>query len=203
MTRRDPAAAAALAQALALASEMTKGGDELQRLVHLLKPLVDELRIMTGVLPGMEGAGAPADCFPAFWEAFWEGSPVKVGKIAAERAARRARTRPDWPGDREVLQARDRQKETPRWRQGTIPNPETWFNQGRYLDDPATMSAIGNGNGRQEERPPAGYLFTRCELQGWPGLSRNERRLLLENIAAEHVRRRRLQAGGDEEYTTT
>lgn len=176
MTRRDPAAAA-LAQALALADEMAKGGEELQRLVHLLKPLVDELRLMTGVLPGLEGE---PDDFEAGFSSFWAAYPVKVGKEGARRAARKASLRPTWPGWRRIVGAVEAQKQSPRWRGGTVPNPETWLNGGRWDDDPATMTAIG-GNGRTHEEGPVG--LPESIRRRWGTMSRAERALVLENQA--------------------
>ena len=63
---------------------------------------------------------------------FWKTYPSKVGKSAAETAWRKAKINGHLS---EVLQAVEDQKQSRRWREGIIPNPATWINQKRWLDE--------------------------------------------------------------------
>jgi hypothetical protein len=78
---------------------------------------------------------------------FWRAYPVKIGRGDAEKAW--GRTHRQRPPTAELLMILEDQKRSERWRAGTVPNPATWLNQGRWGDDPSTMSAV-NGNGRQQ-----------------------------------------------------
>lgn len=195
-----------LAQATELHATLDSAPD-LRTLLPLLEPLLEALRAREGLLPwivAVDPADRPGfrDDFATGFSVFWTNYPVKVGKLKAKQAAWKAARRGDWPGWEAVCLAVEAQKESPRWKGGTIPNPSTWFNGGRWDDDPATMTAIGgNGNGKHDE-PPAGYLYTRSERQSWPRLEKWERRTLLENIGHEQARRRMLQEEGREEYWT-
>lgn len=193
----------ALATALHTALD---GAPDTRTLLPLLEPLLEALRAREGLLPwivAVDPADRPGfrDDFAEGFAAFWEAYPVKVGKLKAKQAAYTAARRRDWPGWDAVVAAVEAQKESARWQSGTIPNPATWFNGGRWDDDPATMRAInGNGNGHQRasDTPPEGLLYTAGERQRWPNLARWERDMLLDNIRAEMPRRRRLQAEGEE-----
>ncbi|HET9928901.1 MAG TPA: hypothetical protein VFQ09_08820 [Rubrobacter sp.] len=199
-----------LAQALALKDALA-AQDDTKTMLPLLDPLLEALRVREGLLPWIvyqDPADRPGfrEAFEAGFNAFWAVYPVKVGKLKARQAAYRAARRRDFPGWDRCISAVEAQKRTPRWQGGTIPNPETWFNGGRWEDDVSTMSAIGgNGNGhyqRAEDLPPRGYLYTEGERSGWPRLDKWERKMLLENIGHEMPRRRRLQEAGEEEYWT-
>lgn len=184
-----------LAQATLLRETLDAAPDT-RTLLPLLEPLIEALRAREGLLPwivAVDPADRPGfrDDFAVGFAAFWAAYPVKVGKLKARAAAWTAARRREWPGWEAVLAAVELQKQTPRWRGGTIPNPSTWFNGGRWDDDPATMTAIGgNGNGRHDE-PPAGYPLTAAERSSWPGLDRLSRQILLENAAMEGERRLR------------
>lgn len=72
------------------------------------------------------------------FEAFWASYPSKVGKGAAEKAF--AKVNPPQDLLRRMLDALELQKSSPRWtRDGGqyIPNPATWLNQSRWLDEEA------------------------------------------------------------------
>jgi DNA-binding MarR family transcriptional regulator len=95
---------------------------------------------------------ARADTFPAATvEALYEAYPRHVGKAVALKAIRKAlatvadRAGPDVPADwlmaRVVLYAAARRGQD----QQFTPHPATWFNQGRYDDDPATWQAQRKG----------------------------------------------------------
>lgn len=176
-----------LAQATQLHATLDASPDT-RTLLPLLEPLLEALRAREGLLPwivAVDPADRPGfrDDFAAGFAAFWAAYPVKVGKLKARQAAYTAARRREWPGWDAVMQAVELQKQTPRWRGGTIPNPSTWFNGGRWEDDPATMTAIGgNGNGRRETEDAPAYLPDSIRLR-WGVMSRQERSLVLENAA--------------------
>jgi hypothetical protein len=65
------------------------------------------------------------------FEEFWKVYPRKVGKKAAKHAWKQARDKPSLERIVIAVQAAIR---TPKWREGIIPNPATWLNQGRWDD---------------------------------------------------------------------
>lgn len=72
---------------------------------------------------------------------FWEAYPSKVGKRAAETAYDRAVRRIEEPDPASALLAGlERSKTSKRWADPTytVPNPATWLNQDRWLDEPET-----------------------------------------------------------------
>ena len=77
------------------------------------------------------------DAFDVFWRAY----PSKVGKKAAQKAWDKAKDKPDLAA---ILAAVNTQKKSKRWREGYIPNPATWLNQGRWSDEaePASDKTI-------------------------------------------------------------
>lgn len=176
MSRREDPVRLALEAAAGLEAILASD-PELADLAHHLGPLVAELRARAGLLDALPTTRGG---FAAFWARFWSANPVKVGKLAAEKAAQLARRRSDWPGDEEVLAALERQKGSPRWQAGVRPNPETWFRQGRWMDDPASLTAIG-GNGKPRDEAPAG--LPESVRRKWPYMERCERALVLENLA--------------------
>jgi hypothetical protein len=89
-----------------------------------------------------------AEAEAAFAE-FWTLYPRKVGKIDAEKAWSKACKRVAEPA--EIIAAL-RRFDFPLERQ-YVPHPAAWLNKGRWMDEPATAPAAGNG------RPslPAGW----------------------------------------------
>jgi hypothetical protein len=86
------------------------------------------------------GRVRPAHAKPNGFARFWEAYPNKVGKTAAERSyerALRAIEDPD-PGG-VILAGLERAKNSRAWREGFIPHPTTWLNQGRWSDEPAEV----------------------------------------------------------------
>lgn len=73
------------------------------------------------------------------FEAFWAKYPNKVGKKAAQKAFLSAKDRPQID---DLLDAIDRAMKSQKWKDGFIPNPTTWLNQGRWDDEPATAIAV-------------------------------------------------------------
>jgi len=70
------------------------------------------------------------------FEEFWQAYPTKVGKRAASDAYDRALGRIDDPDPPAVILAAVRlaAERSQKWRQGYIPNPQTWLNQDRWND---------------------------------------------------------------------
>lgn len=70
------------------------------------------------------------------FEKLWTAYPKKIGKGAAEKAFKNAKINGHLPY---VLAALDRQKGSAQWTKDGgqfIPNPATWINQKRWLDEP-------------------------------------------------------------------
>lgn len=67
------------------------------------------------------------------FEKFWKEYPSKVGKGAAWSAWKK-NGRPEIGI---ILEAIDNQKKSRKWIEGYIPNPATWINQKRWLDETA------------------------------------------------------------------
>ena len=69
------------------------------------------------------------------FEAFWQEYPKKVGKDAAWKSWQKRKDKPDCI---EILNAVYEQKNSVDWKKDGgqfIPNPATWINQGRWMDD--------------------------------------------------------------------
>ena len=148
----------ALAQAVGLEDELVAAG--LGELQPLLQPLLDELSRRTGRL----FANVAPEDFAAGFEDWWQRAPIKCAKVAARKAAKVASGRRDWPGWPRAVTALEEQKQSARWKAGTIPNPETWFRSGRYLDDAASLTAIGRPEKRDEMAEENAWMERMREL---------------------------------------
>lgn len=67
------------------------------------------------------------------FERFWKAYPKKVGKGGAEKSF--LKYKPDDELTETMIQAIEAQKLTRQWKEGYIPNPQTWLNQKRWLDE--------------------------------------------------------------------
>lgn len=67
------------------------------------------------------------------FEEFWAAYPVKRAKLAALKAWNKLA--PDEPTQQQILTAIEEQRRCKQWRQGYIPYPATWLNQGRWMDE--------------------------------------------------------------------
>lgn len=67
------------------------------------------------------------------FERFWKAYPKKVGKGGAEKSF--LKYKPDDELLETMLQAIEAQKASRQWKEGYIPNPQTWLNQKRWLDE--------------------------------------------------------------------
>jgi hypothetical protein len=73
------------------------------------------------------------------FEEFWQAYPKKVGKEAARKSWTKSKLNVD-----QVLNALEWQKESDQWQKSDgqfIPNPATYLNQGRWLDEQPIMTA--------------------------------------------------------------
>ena len=61
---------------------------------------------------------------------FWSHYPRKAGKAAAKKAFARVSVPVE-----ELVRAVEEQKKSAQWKDGFIPNPATWLNQGRWEDE--------------------------------------------------------------------
>lgn len=66
------------------------------------------------------------------FETFWKSYPKKVGKPDSAKIWKKVK-----PPIQEVLKALSWQLETKQWKDGYIPNPSTYLNQGRWTDEPS------------------------------------------------------------------
>lgn len=73
----------------------------------------------------------PIDRKSEDFDRFWEKYPKKTGKLEAFKAWKKAK--PDLAA---VLQTLEWQIKSRQWKEGYIPNPATYLNQGRWLDTP-------------------------------------------------------------------
>jgi len=67
------------------------------------------------------------------FEIFYAAYPNKKAKKAAHKAWLKAKDKPPVP---ELLRIVEEQCKWRSWKQGYIPHPATWLNQGRWLDEP-------------------------------------------------------------------
>lgn len=73
------------------------------------------------------------------FEEFWQAYPKKVGKEAARKSWTKSKLNVD-----QVLKSLEWQKESDQWQKNDgqfIPNPATYLNQGRWLDEQPIMAA--------------------------------------------------------------
>lgn len=74
--------------------------------------------------------------YSALFDVFWKAYPKKVAKDAAYKAF--SKRKPDDKLLKEILQAVESQKSSDMWTKDGgqyIPNPATWLNQGRWMDE--------------------------------------------------------------------
>ena len=73
------------------------------------------------------------DIYTSKFLKFWESYPKKVGKDAAYKSFQKRNS--DMPEVDQLLSIIRRQKTSRQWKEGYIPNPTTWLNQGRWDDE--------------------------------------------------------------------
>jgi hypothetical protein len=149
----DAIANTAAAAIFALKKEMEARG-EVMKYNHVKDAIRDAaLAVITPNLPKIIGAKSDA-------EVIYAAYPIKVGKIAALKAiavALRSMPAADllakvqayaaavakWPHALRYSDGRD-----------TVPHPRTWFNQGRFLDDPATWARSAAASSETPAKQP-------------------------------------------------
>lgn len=90
----------------------------------------------------------------------------KVGKLIALRSIEKALKRLPAPQLREKTKAyAEAVKRWPPGNENFIPLPATWFNQGRYLDDPATWERVAPENAAAGRRQELVGMISRCEAR--------------------------------------
>lgn len=85
---------------------------------------------------GKEGKERASDAVAYLFDTFWSAYPKKVGKDAAQKAFEKRK--PDDPMVGDMIRAIDKQKSSEQWQRDGgqyIPNPATWLNQGRWMDE--------------------------------------------------------------------
>jgi hypothetical protein len=94
---------------------------------------IDEIRLDKKIKP------LRTNVLDAEFDEFWQAYPKKIGKCAAAKSWEKANAKID-----EVLHALEWQKESDQWQKSDgqfIPNPATYLNQGRWLDEQPIMAA--------------------------------------------------------------
>jgi uncharacterized protein YdaU (DUF1376 family) len=89
------------------------------------EPLTNNHKPITNIKPIR--ANALDDGFNEFWNSY----PIKTGKGAAEKSWKKEKPNIDL-----VLKALVWQQDSKKWLDGFIPNPSTYINQKRWLDEP-------------------------------------------------------------------
>ena len=85
--------------------------------------------------------------FQLFWDAWPAG--YKAGKGNALKSW--LKLKPSQSLIQTILLAIEQQKKSERWHEGTIPNPATWLNQGRW-DDELKPAAAGDRAIRSKDK---------------------------------------------------
>jgi len=101
-------------------------------------PDKDPTRTRQRLKKGKKGKNNPPISPQGDFELFWKAYPKKIGKLAALRAWNNAK-----PGiilTEKILKAVSKQLNFRTWREGFIPNPSTWLNQGRWDDEIDTIN---------------------------------------------------------------
>ena len=82
--------------------------------------------------------------YSALFDLFWKSYPKKVAKEAAYKSF--AKRKPDDKMLKEIFQAVELQKTQEQWTKDSgkyIPNPATWLNQGRWMDEVGGGASCG------------------------------------------------------------
>ena len=93
------------------------------------------------------------------FETFWQAYPKKTGKDAAYRAWQAKKREKRLPELRQLIPKLDAAKRTEQWQRDGgqyIPNPSTWINQARWLDEDVQETPMYEP--RRREAPPPEML---------------------------------------------
>ena len=117
-------------------------GGRVQEVAPLLNPdpNLDLRKLEEDPLKPPAGGHVPAVVvrYEEDFESFWSIFPNKIGKKAAYRAWKKAR---DKPSIEQIVKAVQEALRSKKWREGFIPNPATWLNQGRWDDQPEGITS--------------------------------------------------------------
>lgn len=80
---------------------------------------------------GKASLGKDKDIYTPEFDQFWMAYPKKTGKDAAFKSWKKLKPRID-----DVMFALSWQVESKQWKDGYVPNPATYINQGRWKDEP-------------------------------------------------------------------
>jgi hypothetical protein len=100
-------------------------------------------------------ASAPKDPYSAEFELFWHAYPKKAGKDAAFRAWKAKKREKRLPPVAELIAKVEQFKSSEQWQRDGgqyIPNPATWLNQGRWMDEAEVTPA--HSPAYREPQPP-------------------------------------------------
>jgi DNA-binding PadR family transcriptional regulator len=119
-------------------NDSPKNGDEpLQKMETLLIKKENEGRIEEN--PPTPRGEIDVEIVSDF-DQFWKAYPKKTGKVAAEKAFKKAKK--NLPPTADLIAIIEAQKQQQQWKKDGgqyIPNPATWLNQGRWEDEPAEV----------------------------------------------------------------
>lgn len=101
-----------------------------------------------------DGEQPEANTLATRFEMFWAMYPAKKAKDAAWRAW--LKRKPDEALLATMCAAVEQQRLSRQWREGFIPNPATWLNQGRWQDEPDAVGAVKPPSAGRTGAPPAG-----------------------------------------------
>jgi hypothetical protein len=97
---------------------------------------------------------------PTMFDKFWATYPKQVDKGKTLTAWNKLCAKDDRPTWRIIRLAINRQKKTARWQNHQyIPNPSTWINESRWLDDPKDMIVYSRDSSEKGFKCPSGFTF--------------------------------------------
>lgn len=102
--------------------------------------------------PEARAPARPRDLYTKEFKAFWSVYPRKKAKGAAGKAWDKAKRTPDWPGLDAIIEAVERQRQSPDWEKDAgqyIPHPSTWLNGRCWEDEVSTQSALAPAGGER------------------------------------------------------
>ena len=98
--------------------------------------------------------GNARDPYSAEFELFWHAYPKKTGKDAAFRAWKAKKREKRLPSVDDLIAAIDKWRDTDKWQEDGgrfVPNPATWINQARWLDEAPEQEIIPHIHATLEE----------------------------------------------------
>lgn len=138
------------------------------------------------ISPPLPPSGGNArDPYSAEFELFWHAYPKKAGKDAAFRAWKAKKREKRLPPVAELIAKVEQFKSSEQWQRDGgqyIPNPATWLNQGRWMDE-AEVTPAHSPAYREPQPPEMSYPDTPPEIS-------EETRAKIAQIKANLARQR-------------